>query len=443
MSSMFLRKYIVGLILLIGLFTSTVWASGFISMAEGDARSFTISQEIGSVFVSNPSVANYQVIDKHKVVIFSKEAGKSSLMVFDQTGKTILSRRIQVNKSADTIQRYIRAHYPDAQVEAFYIGSQVVLSGMVSSEQVKDEIYVIVGEMLDKDADRQSFEMESQEQSYEIKFMERKEYNGVVNNIEVVTTKQVNVKVSIAEVSQSALEQIGVSYFTGGQSPNVFVNPINGFSADDILTMISAINNDNVGRVLAEPNLSVVSGESASFLVGGELPIVTTIDGGSNVTYKEFGVRLELMAKVKRDNKIILSLIPEVSSLDTQYKDNTYDLPALKTRRARTTVELGDGQSFVLGGLLSTEDKESLSKIPLIGDIPIIGTFFRNAETRRNKTELIIVATVNLVQPVHPSTISLPTIKRTSTLKRLFSWQEENSQSSATESLLDKGGFKK
>ncbi|NOH36008.1 pilus assembly protein N-terminal domain-containing protein [Vibrio chagasii] len=439
---MSLRKYIAGLILLFGLYSSTVWASGFLSMAEGDARSFTTSQEIGSVFVSDPSVADYQVIDKHKVVIFSKEAGKSSLMVFDQTGKTILSRRINVNKSAGTIQRYIRTHYPDAQVEAFYVGSQVVLSGTVSSEQVKDEIYVIVGEMLDKDVDRLSFEVENHGQTYEMKFMERKEYKGVVNNIEVVTTKQVNVKVSIAEVSQSALEQIGVSYFTSGQSPGVFVNPINGFSADDILTMISAINNDNVGRVLAEPNLSVTSGESASFLVGGELPVVTTINGGSNVTYKEFGVRLELMAKVKRDNKIILSLIPEVSSLDIQYENDTYNLPALKTRRARTTVELGDGQSFVLGGLLSTEDKESLSKIPLIGDIPILGTLFRNAETRRNKTELIIVATVNLVQPVHPSTISLPTINRTSTLKRLFSWQEEKGQSPATESLLDNGGFK-
>lgn len=153
-------------------------------------------------------------------------------------------------------------------------------------------------------------------------------------------------------------------------------------------------------------------------------------------------MRLELMAKVKRDNKITLSLVPEVSSLDSQYENDTYDLPALKTRRARTTVELGDGQSFVLGGLLSSEDMESLSKIPLIGDIPILGTLFRNAETERNKTELIIVATVNLVKPVETSTISLPTINRTSTLKRMFSWENDEEKIESTEMLLDNGGFK-
>ncbi|CAH1534109.1 Type II/IV secretion system secretin RcpA/CpaC, associated with Flp pilus assembly [Vibrio owensii] len=443
-SYMWLKKLYAGALpLLLSVATSTA-ASGYLPMAEGDARPFATQQEIGTVFVSNPAVADYQVIDKHKVVVYSKSTGKSSLIVFDQSGNTILSRRIQVNKSADSIQRYLRNHYPNAQVNAYYVGEQVVLSGTVSSEQVKDEIYIVVGEMLEKPDNRQKFELETEDESYEMKFMERREYDGVVNNIEVVVTKQVNVKVSIAEVSQKALEQIGVSYFSKGQMPGsgVFVNAINAFSADDILMMINAIDNESVGRVLAEPNLSVTSGESASFLVGGELPVVTTIDGGSSVSYKEFGVRLELMAKVKRDNKITLSLVPEVSSLDTQYENDTYDLPALKTRRARTTVELGDGQSFVLGGLLSSEDMESLSKVPLIGDIPILGTLFRSAETERNKTELIIVATVNLVKPVETSTISLPTINRTSTLKRMFSWENDEEKTKSTETLLDNGGFK-
>lgn len=410
-------------------------------MAEGDAKSFSTTEEIGSVFVSDPKVADYQVIDKHKVVVYSKKVGKSSLIVFDKAGKTILTRRMTVNQSADSIQQYLLTHYPNAQVDAFYVGQKVVLNGTVSSEQERDEIYIIVGEMLEKDSDDFIYELQTDDQNFEMKFMERKEYKGVVNNIQVASTKQVNVKVSIAEVSQSVLKNIGFSYLTGGQSPGIFVNPLTNFSADDILSVISAIDNDTVGRVLAEPNLSVMSGESASFLVGGELPVVTTINGGSNVSYKEYGVRLELMAKVKRDDKIILTLISEVSSLDSQYENDTYNIPALKTRKARTTVELGDGQSFVLGGLLSTEDKEKLSKIPFIGDIPILGTLFRNAETSRNKSELIIVATINLVKPVHPSTISLPTINRTSTLSRLFSWEDEDSKNE-TKQLLDNGGFK-
>ena len=136
--------------------------------------------------------------------------------------------------------------------------------------------------------------------------------------------------------------------------------------------------------------------------------------------------------------------MPEVSSLDTQYSNDMYNLPALKTRRARTTVELGDGQSFVLGGLLSTEDIESLRKIPYIGDIPVLGSLFRKSDTKRNKTELIIVATVNLVKPIHPSQVQLPTMKKSSTLSRFFALDKEYQKASETwaNEILATGGFK-
>ena len=232
---------------------------------------------------------------------------------------------------------------------------------------------------------------------------------------------------------------------TSASVPGVFVQPLTSFSSSDIMSVITAIGNDSVGQILAEPNLSVISGESASFLVGGELPVVTTVNNSTNVVYKEFGVRLELMAKVKKDDKITLSLVPEVSSLDTQYENDSYNLPALKTRRARTTVELGDGQSFVLGGLLNSEDKESLQKVPFIGDIPILGALFRNSVTQRNKTELIIVATVNLVQPIHPSQIQLPMMKKTTTLSRFFALEDSYITASDkwAKELLATGGFKK
>ncbi len=171
---------------------------------------------------------------------------------------------------------------------------------------------------------------------------------------------------------------------------------------------------------------------------------MTIVDGGTNVLYKEFGVRLEMMAKVLRDDKIRLSLMPEVSSLDTQYSNDTYNLPALKTRRARTTVELGDGQSFVLGGLLNKEESELLRKIPFIGDIPILGALFRHTETSRNRTELVIIATVNLVQPIQPSSIQLPSMQRTSTLERFFALDPEKSrvEQQLSQQILATGGFK-
>ncbi|MUK62154.1 BON domain-containing protein [Aliivibrio fischeri] len=421
------------------------FAGNIINMSKGDSQVILANKEVGSVFVSDPKIADYQVIEKKKVVVYGKSIGQSSVMVFDRDGHTLANKKIIVNKSLDSIKQYITVKYPDVDVNVFNIGDRVVLSGTVSTEQEKDEINNIVGQLLDKDDETFTFEQDMEDQDYEMQFMERTDYKGIVNNIEVATTKQVNVKISIAEVSQSFLQEIGVRYGTDPNVSGVFVQPLTHFSSSDIMSVITAIGSDTVGQILAEPNLSVVSGESASFLVGGELPVVTTVNNSTNVMYKEYGVRLELMAKVKKDDKITLSLVPEVSSLDIQYENDSYDLPALKTRRARTTVELGDGQSFVLGGLLSSEDKESFEKIPFVGDIPIIGALFRGSSTKRNKTELLIVATVNLVKPIHPSQIQLPMMRKTTTLNRFFALEDSYVKASDkwAKELLAIGGFKK
>lgn len=423
----------------------TSFAAGVLNLSEGDAETITVQQDISSVFLSDPKIADYQVIDKRKVVIYGKKVGNSAALIFGENGNTLVSKKIIVNKSLSTIQQYISVKYPDSDVDILNVGEQVVLSGTSPTEQEKDDINDVVGQLLKKDSTDFTFEHHMEDDDYEMQFMERHDYDGILNNIEVTTTKQVNVKISIAEVSQSFLEQVGIQYGTKGSGAGVFVQPLTNFSSSDIMSVITAIGNDSVGQILAEPNLSVISGESASFLVGGELPVVTTIDNTPSVSYKEFGVRLELMAKVKRDDKITLSLVPEVSSLDTQYANDNYNLPALKTRRARTTVELGDGQSFVLGGLLNSEDKEDLQKIPLIGDIPILGALFRNSTTQRNKTELIIVATVNLVQPIHPSQVQLPMMRKTTTLSRFFGLGSSYSKASDkwTTELLATGGFEK
>ncbi|CAQ81123.1 type II and III secretion system protein family protein [Aliivibrio salmonicida] len=445
MNGMWNKSYQTIITLSLFMMSFSSHAVGIINMSEGGAKTISVEQDISSVFLSDPKIADYQVIDKRKIVIYGKSIGSSSVLIFGEKGNTLSNKKIMVNKSLATIQQYISVKYPDTAVDIFNVGEQVVLNGTVSTEQEKDEINGIVGELLEKSRKDFQFEQDMEDQDYEIQFMERHEYEGVVNNIVVATTKQVNVKISIAEVSQSFLEQIGIQYGTSASVPGVFVQPLTSFSSSDIMSVITAIGNDSVGQILAEPNLSVISGESASFLVGGELPVVTTVNNSTNVVYKEFGVRLDLMAKVKKDDKITLSLVPEVSSLDTQYENDSYNLPALKTRRARTTVELGDGQSFVLGGLLNSEDKESLQKVPFIGDIPILGALFRNSVTQRNKTELIIVATVNLVQPIHPSQIQLPMMKKTTTLSRFFALEDSYITASDkwAKELLATGGFKK
>jgi len=440
-------RTIVVVVLMLLSCINTALAQQIVNLSEGEAKTIKSTQQIASVFIADPEIADYQVIDANKVVVFGKKIGSTSIIVFDENGDTITNNKLVINKSLVHIQQQIQLKYPNADVTIYNVGDQVVLSGIVSTEQEKDDINIIVGELLNKKSDDYIIEWESagSDTKYEMEFMKRRHFAGIVNNIEVAAVKQVNVKLSIAEVSHSFLENFGIEYSSIGQTAGTFVNLVTKFSASDITSVITAIADDSVGQILAEPNLSVISGESASFLVGGELPVVTVVDGATNVLYKEYGVRLSLMAKVLRDDKITLSLSPEVSTLDNQYSSGTYNLPALKTRRARTTVELGDGQSFVLAGLLNTEDIESIKKIPFFGDIPLLGALFRSSGTQRNKTELIIVATVNLVKPIHASQVQIPTMEKTTTLQRYFAIDrsyEKASERWANE-VLATGGFKK
>lgn len=423
------------------LISSPAFAESIVNLAEGAATTIKVNSEIKTIFIADPKIADYQIVDENKIIVFGKSQGSTSLLAFDTQSNTITNKKIVVNKSLENIQQQIQLKYPYADVSIYNLGEQVVLSGTVATEQVRDEINILVGELLTKSSE--DYDVTYEDQTLE--FMTRRHFEGVVNNIEVAMVKQVNVKLSIAEVSQSFIQEFGIKLGTQGKGAGIFVNPLTSFSASDIITVISAIADDSVGHILAEPNLSVISGESANFLVGGELPVVTTVDGGSNVIYKEFGVRLEMVAKVHRNDKITLSLIPEVSSLDSQFSNDQYNLPSLKTRRARTTVELGDGQSFILAGLLSSEDRESLNKIPYVGDIPVLGALFRNTSTERNKTELIIVATVNLVQPLKPSQIQLPTMQKTTNLQRFFAIDAQHNKAGDNwpQEVLSMGGFKK
>ncbi|MEL0636584.1 type II and III secretion system protein family protein [Marinomonas sp. TI.3.20] len=435
--------------LLINLST-TAWAEELMNLSKGDARAVSTKSDIGSVFISDPAVADYQVIDKKKVVVFAKGLGDATLMVFSSDGATLLQKHLIVNTSMVRIQQRVALKYPNADISIYIVGDKVVLSGTVATEEERDGINSLVGELLgiksvDTDINWKPDSSSGTSQTFNPAYMKKRSFDGVVNNIEVATTKQINVKLTIAEVSHSLMENLGLQFGSSGSTSGIFANPIRNITSGNIIATITAINDKEVGQVLAEPNLSVISGESASFLVGGEMPITTVVDNQTNITYKDFGVKLDMTAKVMTDNKIRLSLMPEVSSVDTQYSDAKNNIPAFKTRRARTTVELGDGQSFVLGGLLNNEERELLRKIPFIGDIPILGSLFRYTETSRNKTELLIIATVNLVKPIDSSQVQLPTFERTSNTQRFFviPRRKKAEYQNLSREILASGGFKK
>ena len=353
------------------------------------------------------------------------------MLLLDDRGQTIDGRTLIINQSLASIEQQIAARYPDSTIELMNLGEQVVLTGQVPSEQMKRDVYYLVGELLGKESTEEKLSWVTDDKTHDLRFMTRKTFSGVVNNIEVAEVKQVNVKLTVAEVSHSFIRQLGAKWGTsiggtivdGGEflGSGQFVGNAGTLSSSQIAAYISAADDDSMGQILAEPNLSVISGETASFLAGGEVPLVNIIDGNQSVSYKEFGVRLEIAAEVLRDNKINLAMQPEVSAVEGQSVQNDRNLPTFRTRRTRTTVQLGDGESFVLAGLLNNEEREALSKVPFIGDIPIIGSLFRHVTNERQQTELIIVATVNLVKPVEPGSIQIPQMKQKQSLMNFFS----------------------
>ncbi|MFM2477421.1 type II and III secretion system protein family protein [Celerinatantimonas sp. MCCC 1A17872] len=445
-------------LLLVGVCLSQSGFAAILSLSTGGAKTIHTDELADTVFISNPSIADYRVLDGHRVILFGKAVGTTSLIIYDKAGQTLLNRQIIVNQSMAKIEQQIAIHYPDLAINVANIGTQVVVSGEVPDIGTKEAIVELIGVLLNKSASKsQSVSLKSagsvsssggsssSESDYSLDYLQKTTYSGIVDNLKVGGIKQVNVKLSVAEVSTAYIKQLGAKWGSmvddSFQGNGQFFNYLQSFNASNIASFISALDNDTVGQILAQPNLSVISGETASFLVGGELPIVTNYDNSYQVTYKEYGVKLSIGAKVLNDKKIRLTLSPEVSAQDSTYTSELADVPAFKTRKATTTVELGDGQSFVLGGLLSKDEQETLQKVPFIGDIPILGAMFRYTETTRRNTELVIVATVNLVKPIAAEDVRLPAMQTTSTLSRWFG-VDLSASSPATRAVYASGGFK-
>ncbi|WP_231602353.1 type II and III secretion system protein family protein [Herbaspirillum chlorophenolicum] len=247
----------------------------------------------------------------------------------------------------------------------------------------------------------------------------------VIDTATIATGGVVQIDVKIVEFSRTALKEAGFGFlfnlargnFTFGLSNNLpasvplqtpttsAFNLVTGLKRGsfNLQTSLELIENNGLARVLAQPTLTALSGQSASFLAGGELPIPQSGGlGTTTIVYKPFGIGLTVTPTVLAPNRIALKVAPEASDIDytNALVSSGVSIPAITTRRAETTVELGDGESFVIGGLVSRTTKSSLSKVPFLGDLPIIGTFFRSMSYSRDEKELVIVVTPKLVNPI-------------------------------------------
>lgn len=403
-----------------------------IYLSTGESYIINTKDEIDTVFVSAATVADYELVGKNSMIVYAKKEGLAEFILFNQNNIPIQKSEVLVNNIITMVDKRIKIEYPESNIDINKIGNSYVLTGMADSEDAKETISTIIGEAIGNKRIKYNDDQPS----------DNIHYDGIINKIKLPQSNQVNVKLTIAEVTKDFTENVGINWSTIGDSVGSF--QFFRFNAKGISTLVHAINDNAIARVLAEPNLSVLSGESASFLVGGEIPIVSTTQNSREISYKEFGIKLNIGAKVNDKKRIRIILNEEVSSIGKTFNIKGGDsYPSLRTRKAATTLELGDGESFILGGLISNTERESLKKIPLIGDIPILGAFFRNAQTEQSQTELIVIATVNLVNPVAEKDVELPNFIHTSTLERFFNFAsiKEVKREKIAREFLRKGGF--
>ena len=371
-----------------------------------------------NVFIGNPKVADITVMSPRIMYVFGVGVGSTTFYAIDGNERIMTKREVIVGHNLGRLREELNQLSPGGNINAISVNSGIILTGKVPTERASEDARLIATRFLG----------DSQE---------------VVNRLEIVEPNQVTIRVRIAEVAKEVVEQLNLSwenFFENGDvlfgiatgNPVKFgslagvlnvappvdigvpdfitrsgteVNSIYGggrIGDLDINGVIDILEQDNLVTILAEPSLTAVSGETASFLAGGEFPIPVSQDEDSiTIEFKEFGVSLSFTPTVLTPERISLLIRPEVSELSNEgaIQLNNLIIPALRVRRAETTVELGSGQSFALAGLLRENTIYSLEKTPGLADIPILGALFTSKRFERDETELAIIATPYVVRP--------------------------------------------
>ena len=383
----------------------------------GRSAIIKLDRPITRVSLSTPDIADALVTTPYELLVHGKTPGTISLLVWGDNGR-IKTYDVAVKRDLSNLEAQIRKLFPGEEITATSNGKDVVLAGVVSSKYIVDRA-----------------------SSLAVGYVEKAE--NVVNLLrqqDGPATNQVLLRVRFAEVSRSAMQELGVSFFTGPngkgdwigrsttqQYPAPFFDKDKGLVFSDFLDLFLFNTEEQLGAVvkalkgkglfqsLAEPNLITRDGQEASFLAGGEYPYPVTQgtaqNGAVTIVFKEFGVRLKFTPNVTIDGMIQLKVAPEVSTLDfgNAVVLQGFRVPALATRRTETSVELRDGQTFAIAGMLDNNMNETLRRVPGIGDIPILGYLFRSQAYQKNSTELVVMITPHIVRRDSPGvTPNLP-----------------------------------
>ncbi len=370
-----------------------------------------LSRPAATIFVADPAIADIQVKSPRLIYITAKRPGETSLYAVDADEKVILNRRLSVSHNISRLQSTLRHLFPNSEIDIRSVDGAMVLNGSVATASDAEDVRRIAARTL-TDPD------------------------NLINKLSVSEPNQVHLRVRIAEVSRTVLKQIGVNWETVGSIGSFvyglgvgrdFINSagqitrsglgddINlGYntSSHSVNALLDALDREGLITILAEPNLTAVSGETAEFLAGGEFPIL--VPGTNNrvtIAFKKFGVSLSFTPTLIGGSTISLKVKPEVSQLSTTgaVEVSGFTIPALTTRRAETTVELGSGQSFAIAGLMQNNITRDIDRFPGLADVPILGSLFRSDQFQREESELVIIVTPYIVRPVSSQQLVLPT----------------------------------
>lgn len=367
-----------------------------------------LAEDAADVLVSNPEIADAVLRTPRRIFVLGNTAGQSRLVLFSRSGRELASFNIRVEKDTSDITRIIRKLVPGTNISAESVNGNVVLSGTAKSSLEAQQAADIAA-----------------------KFQGAESASAIVNLISVSGKDQVHLKVTVAEVERSIIKQLGVSFsgsVTAGNFrpfgsflPNFNVNSsitnqatggvsfINGTGS--FTAQLEALQRDGVIRTLAEPTLTAISGENASFLAGGEFPIPISQDNNSiSVEFKKFGVGLDFTPVVLSGGRISLRVKTEVSELTNEgaVSAGGITISALKVRRAESTMELPSGGTLVMAGLLKESYQQAVEGIPGLMQLPILGSLFKSRDFLKNQTELAVFVTPYVVRPVAPQKVVRP-----------------------------------
>jgi pilus assembly protein CpaC len=372
-----------------------------------------VQTPITRVLSSNPAVIETLATSRTEVVVEGRAAGTSSLILWDESGRSQMLDVI-VDLDVTGLRTAIEHAYPNQQVQVQADGGRLVLSGNVPNAKAAEDLnkmatvyspQVVSSLLVGESHERQIL--------LEVKFAEVDRTKLQQFGFNLFSTGATNTIGTVGTQQFGAPSLSGTVGTTGAASGFQFSNLLNIFLFRPDINLgatIQDLQQKNVLEILAEPNLLALNGQKASFLAGGEFPfpIVQPSQGFTSVTiqFKPFGVRLDFTGTISNDNVIRLHVAPEVSTLDFSngLTISGFNIPAVSTRRAETEVELKDGQSFGIAGLMDHRAQAQLAKVPGIADIPVLGQLFRSRSINRSNTELLVLVTPHIVDPVHAQT---------------------------------------